>query len=126
ETMSHRRVDFFVRRQIETPINLFLASSVSDRAKNNVHSRARSALPAILRYAASKLLYACRLFACTSVRQHSYSNCSFACGRPPGVRSKRAYIGSAVPTCRGSCFGSVGMNNSSEAQLNLITPSGPL
>src|SRR5262245_16352445 len=35
------------------------------------HSRARSALPAILRYAASKFLYACRLFACTSVRQHS-------------------------------------------------------
>src|SRR5262245_38587910 len=31
------------------------------------HSRARSARPAILRYAASKLLYACRLFACTSV-----------------------------------------------------------
>src|SRR5262249_11175688 len=26
ETMSHRRIDFFVRRQIQTPINLFLAS----------------------------------------------------------------------------------------------------
>src|SRR5215510_3358990 len=56
----------------------------------------------------------------------SYSICSFASGRPPGVRSRRVQIGSTVPTCRGSCFGSVGMNNSSEAQLNLMTPSGPL
>jgi hypothetical protein len=73
----------------------------------------------------AKLLYTCRVFA-ASGRQHSYSICSLASGRPPGVRSKRVHIGSTVPTCRGSCLGSVGKKNSSEAQLSLITPSRPL